>query len=157
MNKIRDLNNSVIFHIFFRKIFLSYHGFYGRVILQKRNEYNMKLSSRLENLLEEHNLTQKKLSTELHIAPSTLNGYLRRNREPDFATLIKLANYFQVSTDYLLGVTDIRRPYNPEKFYDDNEEDLLDTYRSLGPQEQIYLIKQAHIYCNHDLSFPQKK
>ena len=67
----------------------------------------MELSRRLENLLEEHNLTQRQLSTELHIAPSTLNGYLRRNREPDFATLIKLAKYFKVSTDYLLGLHDV--------------------------------------------------
>ena len=84
----------------------------------------MELSRRLENLLEEHNLTQRQLSNELHIAPSTLNGYLRRNREPDFATLIKLAKYFKVSTDYLLGVTEIRRPYPSGEFYDDKEEDF---------------------------------
>ncbi|MFG6383595.1 MAG: helix-turn-helix domain-containing protein [Lachnospiraceae bacterium] len=117
----------------------------------------MKLSSRLENLLEENNLTQKKLSTELHIAPSTLNGYLRRDREPDFSTLIKLANYFRVSIDYLLGVTNIRRPYTTNGFYDDKEEDLLDTYRTLGPQEQNYLLQQAHMYSNQDLDFSQKK
>lgn len=117
----------------------------------------MELSRRLENLLEEHNLTQRQLSNELHIAPSTLNGYLRRNREPDFATLIKLAKYFKVSTDYLLGVTEIRRPYPSGEFYDDKKEDLLYTYRTLGPQEQIYLIKQAHIYCHQDLDLPQKK
>ena len=51
----------------------------------------MKFSDRLENLLEERNLTQKKLSTELHIAPSTLNGYLRKDREPDYGTLIKIS------------------------------------------------------------------
>lgn len=112
----------------------------------------MEFSRRLENLLEENNLTQRKLSTELHIAPSTLNGYLRRNREPDFATLIKLARHFKVSTDYLLGITEIRRPYSAGICYDDNEEDLLYTYRALAPQEQIYLIKQAHIYSQHDLS-----
>ena len=56
----------------------------------------MKFSTRLENLLEERNLTQKFLSSELNIAPSTLNGYLRRNREPDFETLIKLAEFFSV-------------------------------------------------------------
>lgn len=119
----------------------------------------MKFSTRLENLLEERNLTQKRLSTELHIAPSTLNGYLRRNREPDFATLIKLADYFEVSTDYLLGVTNIRRPYISNGCYDDNEEDLLDTYRALGPQEQSYLIKQAHMYYQQDLDtfHPRKR
>lgn len=111
----------------------------------------MKFSTRLENLLEEHNLTQRGLAKELHIAPSTLNGYLRRDREPDFATLIKLANYFEVSIDYLLGVTNIRRPYDSNKYYDDNEGDLLEIYRSLGPQEQSYLIKQAHMYSEQDL------
>ncbi|MEY8235162.1 helix-turn-helix transcriptional regulator [Lachnospiraceae bacterium 66-29] len=111
----------------------------------------MKFSTRLENLLEEHDLTQRGLAKQLHIAPSTLNGYLRRNREPDFATLIKLANYFEVSIDYLLGVTNIRRPYDSNKYYDDNEGDLLEIYRSLGPQEQSYLIKQAHMYSKHDL------
>ncbi len=39
----------------------------------------MEFSRRLENLLEENNLTQRKLSTELHIAPSTLNGITSRN------------------------------------------------------------------------------
>ena len=61
----------------------------------------MKFSDRLENLLEERNLTQKKLSTELHIAPSTLNGYLRKDREPDYGTLI-LQSLFLVHFEPLL-------------------------------------------------------
>ena len=61
---------------------------------------------RLENLIEERNLTQKQLSLDLHIASSTLNGYVNNNREPDFATLVRFAKYFSVSTDYLLGRTD---------------------------------------------------
>ncbi|MCI8299340.1 MAG: helix-turn-helix transcriptional regulator [Lachnospiraceae bacterium] len=119
----------------------------------------MKFTTRLENLLEERNLTQKFLSTELNIAPSTLNGYLRQNREPDFDTLINLANFFGVSIDYLLGITNIRNPYILNGCYDDNEEDLLETYRALGPLEQDYLLKQAHIYCQHDLDVtpPKKK
>ena len=111
----------------------------------------MKFSSRLENLLEEHNLTQRRLSTELHIAPSTLNGYLRKGREPDFNTLIKISEYFNVSTDYILGVTDIRNPYIIGDCCDDKEEELLITYRELMPKEQDYLIKQAHIYHHEDL------
>ena len=111
----------------------------------------MKFSNRLENLLEERNLTQRKLSTELHIAPSTLNGYLRKNREPDFETLIKISKYFNVSTDYILGVTNIRNPYIHGECHDDKEEELLGTYRELMPKEQDYLIKQAHIYHHQDL------
>ncbi len=114
----------------------------------------MKFSDRLENLLEERNLTQKKLSTELHIAPSTLNGYLRKDREPDYGTLIKISEYFQVSTDFILGVTDIRNPYPSRECHDVREEELLGTYRELKPQEQDYLIKQAHIYHHQDLDIP---
>lgn len=114
----------------------------------------MKFSTRLENLLDERNLTQRQLATELHIAPSTLNGYLRRGREPDFDTLISLAEYFEVSTDYLLGATNIRRPSLPPDCFDDKEMELLETYRSLDPQEQNYLIKQAHIYHQQDMDDP---
>ncbi|MEY8517302.1 helix-turn-helix transcriptional regulator [Lachnospiraceae bacterium 29-84] len=106
----------------------------------------MKFSDRLANLLKEHGITQKRLSMELHIAPSTLNGYLRRNREPDFTILVKISNYFEVTADYLLGVTNIRNPYRHNECYDDKEEDLLDTYRALEAPEQTYLICQAHIY-----------
>ncbi|MEY8515912.1 helix-turn-helix transcriptional regulator [Lachnospiraceae bacterium 29-84] len=111
----------------------------------------MKFSDRLKALLNERKLTQIAFATELHIAPSTLNGYLRRNREPDYETLIKISKFFGVSTDYILGVTSIRNPYEDKKCYDDKEEDLLDTYRALGSQEQVYLIKQAHMYHDKDL------
>lgn len=114
----------------------------------------MKFSARLENLLEERNLTQKQFAKELHIAPSTLNGYLRRGREPEFDILIQMAEYFEVSTDYLLGVTNIRQPVRSPECYDDKENDLLSTYRLLGPQEQNYLIKQAHTYHDFDLDTP---
>lgn len=117
----------------------------------------MKFGTRLENLLEERNLSQKQLSRELHIAPSTLNGYLRREREPDFTTLIKLAKYFNVSTDYLLGITNLRCPTSPLESYNDEEGDLISIYRSLNPREQDYLLKQAHIYFRQDLDSSTKK
>ncbi|MEG0961869.1 MAG: helix-turn-helix transcriptional regulator [Lachnospiraceae bacterium] len=118
----------------------------------------MNFCSRLENLLEERNVSQRQLSTELHIAPSTLNGYLRRNREPDFTTLIKLATFFKVSTDYLLGLTNVRCPYISTEYYNDDEGDLVGIYRSLQPQEKDYLIQQAHMYFDQDLSsIPRRK
>ncbi len=116
----------------------------------------MKFSTRLENLLEERNISQKQLSTELHIAPSTLNGYLRREREPDFTTLIKLATFFEVSTDYLLGITNVRCPATPTDYYNDEEGDLVGIYRSLKSQEQDYLLKQAHMYFRQELDSSRK-
>lgn len=117
----------------------------------------MKFGTRLENLLEERNISQKQLSKELHIAPSTLNGYLRRNREPDFTTLIDLATYFDVSTDYLLGITNLRLPSTPTDDYNNEEGDLISIYRALKPREQNYLLKQAHIYYDQDMDSTNKK
>lgn len=117
----------------------------------------MKFDARLENLLEERNISQKQLSTELHIAPSTLNGYLRMNREPDYTTLIELAAYFNVSTDYLLGITNLRSPSASEDVYSDEEGDLISIYRALKPKERNYLLKQTHIYYEQDLDSNQKK
>lgn len=117
----------------------------------------MNLGTRLENLLEERNISQKQLASDLHIAASTLNGYLRRNREPDFSTLIELADYFEVSTDYLLGVTNIRSLSSALDDYDEDEGDLVSIYRALKPKERNYLLKQAHIYYNQDLDSSVKK
>lgn len=105
----------------------------------------MKFSTRLKNLLDEHSLTQKRLSFELNIAPSTLNGYLRRNREPDFETLGKLAKYFQVSTDYLLGLSNLKNPSLPGSFYPADEEELLQIYRSLVPEYQEVFTELAKL------------
>ena len=62
----------------------------------------MTLGQKLRVLLEERDMTQKQLASELNIAPSTLGGYMQNASEPDFATLKLLAGYFEVTTDYLL-------------------------------------------------------
>lgn len=113
----------------------------------------MKFGDRLENLLDEYELTQKQLSAELHIAPTTLNGYIKNNREPDYGTLIRLANYFKVSTDYLLGLSNIKK--YPESSLSVKEGDLVGTYRCLRPEKQNLLLDQAHLYQKYDLKYKE--
>ncbi len=104
----------------------------------------MDFSIRLENLIEEYCVTQKQLSLELHIAPTTLNGYINSCREPDFCTLARIARYFDVSTDYLLGLSQEKKPVpstlNPA------EGALIHLYRSLNSERQELLIEQAKFY-----------
>ncbi len=104
----------------------------------------MNFSIRLENLLEEENLTQKQLALDLHIANSTVNGYVKNNREPDFSMLIRLARYFNVSTDYLLGLSPEKKPapsnLNP------NQAKLLYFFDSLILDRQDMLMEQAYFY-----------
>lgn len=104
----------------------------------------MNFSIRLENLLEEEDLTQKQLALDLHIASSTINGYVKNNREPDFTMLVRLARYFNVSTDYLLGISPEKKPA-PSSLRPDQAR-LLHLYDSLIPDQQELLIEQACFY-----------
>ena len=66
----------------------------------------MNFHKRLRDLIEENDITQKKLAADLNIAASTVSSYVQGVREPDFSILLRLADYFHVSTDYLLGLSD---------------------------------------------------
>lgn len=57
----------------------------------------------LKNMRKKYGLTMKQLGNEIGVAESTISQYESGKREPDYATLIKLANYFNVSIDFLLG------------------------------------------------------
>lgn len=60
---------------------------------------------RLKYLRLTKGLTQKEISKKLNISQNTYSQYERNLREPDNNTLIKIADFFITSTDYLLGRT----------------------------------------------------
>ncbi|MCU4833928.1 helix-turn-helix domain-containing protein [Bacillus cereus] len=65
--------------------------------------------TRLHNLRKERKLRQEDMAKQLGIARTTYAMYEQGNREPDYNTLIKLATFFEVSIDYLLGTTETRQ------------------------------------------------
>ena len=56
-----------------------------------------------KNLRKDNNLTQAELAKKLGVAASTVGMYERGQREPDFETLEKIATYFSVNMNTLLG------------------------------------------------------
>ena len=60
----------------------------------------------LNDLLIEHNLKAKELSIKLGMANATITRYKNKDRVPTIENLVKIANYFNCSTDYLLGLED---------------------------------------------------
>lgn len=64
------------------------------------------LGERLKQLRESKKLTQQEMADTLGIARGTYAHYEISRREPDNATLGRLASFFCVTTDYLLGRTD---------------------------------------------------
>ncbi len=61
---------------------------------------------RMRDLREDADLKQEILANYLHIKQNTYSQYERGIRTPPIEVLIKLADYYAVSVDYLLGLTD---------------------------------------------------
>ena len=61
---------------------------------------------RLKKLRKERNISQLKLAIDLNMNQNSISRYENNEREADYETLIKFADYFDVSLDYLLGRTD---------------------------------------------------
>lgn len=61
---------------------------------------------RLKEIRKNRGITQLKLAMDLNISQNTISRYETGEREADYATLIRLADYFNVSIDYLLERTD---------------------------------------------------
>lgn len=64
------------------------------------------LGKRLKELREERHLTQKQLAEMLNMNPVTYLHYEKAHNEPPLAVLVQFAEFFEVSTDYLLGYKD---------------------------------------------------
>lgn len=63
-------------------------------------------NERLKELRTSKGLSQKQLSIEIKISDRGIQRYEYGEREPSMSTLIALADYFNVSIDYLVGRTD---------------------------------------------------
>ncbi|MGN0447994.1 MAG: helix-turn-helix domain-containing protein [Acutalibacteraceae bacterium] len=61
---------------------------------------------RLKEIRKSCGITQLKLALDLNISQNSISRYESGEREADYATLIRIADYFNVSLDYLLERTD---------------------------------------------------
>ena len=77
-----------------------------------------KFSTRLISLRKERGMTQTDLAQLIHKKRSTVSGYETEGKEPDLETVCFLAQYFDVSTDYLLGYSD-EKNHVEQVFYND--------------------------------------
>lgn len=96
----------------------------------------------LRILREERKLSQQKLADEFDLAQSQILYYEKGTYQPSISTLNKYADFFEVSVDFLLGRTDIRRRPEPMAEYalNANEQELVDIYRRLHPDQRHGLI-----------------
>lgn len=66
------------------------------------------LPQRLKELRKETGLTQKEIANQIHVGQNSYSNWENGNRKPTAEITSKLAEFFNVSIDYLLGKTDIK-------------------------------------------------
>ena len=76
----------------------------SRVFLKNYTEEKMEF--RLKELRKDKHISQLKLAIDLNMNQNAISRYENLEREADYETLIKFADYFNVSIDYLLGRTE---------------------------------------------------
>lgn len=76
------------------------------IIMSRRYYSGDSMVFRLKQLRKERNISQLKLAIDLDMNQNSISRYENLEREADYETLIRFADYFKVSLDYLLGRTD---------------------------------------------------
>lgn len=99
----------------------------------------------LRELREEKKLSQQKLASIVNVSQQSIYKYENGLAEPDFKTLTDLAKYFDISVDYLIGNTDIKRKYehlNDEQL-SDLEYEMVVEFRKLPNDMKHILLSYA--------------
>lgn len=112
-------------------------------------EAKLKFALRLKELRERDDLSQKELGKALNLSQGTVGGWETSRREPTLLGLHELADFFNVSLDYLLGRTDApytvlqttRSEFEVSAF----EKRLLGLYRSLPESEQAIFCRMLRL------------
>lgn len=91
----------------------------------------MRFARILQDLREDRDISRKDLAMVLNISVSTLGMYEQGRREPNIDMLIKIANYFDVSIDFLVG----------RSFKNENNEVLTE---ALHVKNQIEKLPQGY-------------
>jgi transcriptional regulator with XRE-family HTH domain len=86
---------------------------------------------RLKELREKRRLNQEGLAIQLNVSQSTISAYEIGERTPDLETLIAIAKFFDVSLDYLVGISDVKQRITQSDLLSD-ELDHLRIYRQLS-------------------------
>lgn len=90
----------------------------------------------IRSLRKSEKKTQVEIAKFLSIAPTTYSGYELGTSEPTIETLCKLADYYHVSLDYLVG----REFTNDVGFLTSQEKFLLENFRQLSEETQLKFL-----------------
>lgn len=98
--------------------------------------------NRIKELRESKGMTQVRLSIELEVSQETVSAYEKGNYYPSVDVLLKMSDIFDSSIDYILGLSDIKRPFSSAELSADDL-NIISSYRSLPSHKKAMV--QAYI------------
>ena len=102
----------------------------------------------LRKLREDAGISQKALAEAIGVSQQSVNKYENHNIEPDIETLIRIADYFETSVDYLVGHSTVRRKIEEYHAFqlNENESRLVEAYRTLTPRQRecIHMVMESY-------------
>ena len=98
------------------------------------------LKDRLEKLRKERRLNRKEVANALKIDQSTYGKYELGKREPDLKTIEALANFFEVTVDYLLGRTGAKKYTSSDEV--DGIDEILETLHKRPEMKTLFSLSQ---------------
>lgn len=107
------------------------------------DEKVIKQLTNLKVLRKSKKITQLKLSMDLGVSQELISRYENGSSFPQPQMLITIANYFNCSVDYLLGLTDVTTPtkYLVARNTSINEAEILNKYNMLSNEDKKYFNK----------------
>lgn len=101
-------------------------------------------AKQLKGLRLERNISQQKLSSYLGYGYTAISNYESGRNEPSIDTIIKIACFFDVTIDYLFGISE-----NPKRVegVSRQEADLLCDYRNLSEKDRKIVFEIAKALC----------
>lgn len=106
----------------------------------------------LRALRMEYVISQQRLADAIFVTQPSINKYENHNIEPEIAILIRMADFFDTSVDYLIGRTDVRSRALPaeEGGLSAEEAALLARYRSLSERERDCVQMVVRAFSNEE-------
>lgn len=99
----------------------------------------------LKNLRNEAQINQKTLASQFRVTQATISSWENGRTAPSFEQLIQIADYFDVSVDYLIGRTNIDNNYvyNPQK----DIADILEILQQTDNREREIIYRLLKEYA----------
>lgn len=97
------------------------------------------IMKRLKELREGKHISQQRLAIELNVSQATISKYELGQADPDIPTIVQLAEYFHVSTDYLLEISDSKQNISDSRL-SDTEKQLVFDFKRLDKIQKAKLL-----------------